>query len=118
MWRRAFLRLVSYLIANGFVSDLRLTTHRDNKPFTIYMTFDDGPFANPDFKTGPTDLVLQILKENDARANFFLHGMHITIGTGQCWYGTWPKDTSTGNHLWRQGGNTVADNPTIGLLTQ
>jgi peptidoglycan/xylan/chitin deacetylase (PgdA/CDA1 family) len=88
----------------------------DNTPFDVYMTFDDGPFPNPDLKTGPTDVVLQTLKDNEASATFFLHGRHILPWHGPVLVRYLTEGHAIGNHLWSQGGNTTVDKPTYTRL--
>ena len=90
----------------------------DPVPFDVYMTFDDGPSSNRDFKTGPTDIVLQTLKDNGAHATFFLHGFHITNWDGPVMVRYLADGHAIGNHLWQQGGNLIADKPTWALLAR
>ncbi len=86
------------------------------QPFDIYLTFDDGPFANPDLKTGPTDVVLQTLSDHNVSATFFLHGRHILPWHGPVLARYIKQGHSIGNHLWSQGGNTTVDKPTFTRL--
>lgn len=118
MRRRQFLRLTAAMIAGGLLSRDWLQSHAAGEPFDIYMTFDDGPSSNRDFKTGPTDVVLQILKDAQVSATFFLHGLHINDWDGPVMTRYLTDGHALGNHLWRQGGNTIADNPTNSLLAQ
>jgi peptidoglycan/xylan/chitin deacetylase (PgdA/CDA1 family) len=82
------------------------------EPFDVYLTFDDGPFPDPDLKTGPTDIVLQTLKDHGAVATFFLHGRHILKWHGPVLARYIREGHALGNHLWSQGGNTIGDHPT------
>ena len=41
------------------------------KPFTVYLSFDDGPVP------GATDRILDILKQYNVKATFFIEGAHI-----------------------------------------
>src|SRR5579859_1037031 len=86
------------------------------QPFDVYLTFDDGPFANEDLKTGPTDVVLQILSDHSASATFFLHGRHILPWHGPVLARYVKQGHTIGNHLWSQGGNTTVDHPTFTRL--
>ncbi len=95
-----------------------LARRDDTVAFDVYMTFDDGPSSHRDFKTGPTDMVLQILKDNDAAATFFLHGLHINDWDGPVMVRYLTDGHAIGNHLWRQGGNLIADNPAWALLAR
>jgi peptidoglycan/xylan/chitin deacetylase (PgdA/CDA1 family) len=87
-------------------------------PFDVYMTFDDGPTSNKDFKTGPTDRTLQILKDKNASSTFFLHGRAINDWEGPTLVRYLADGHAIGNHLWRQGGNTVQDNPSWALMAR
>ncbi len=119
MNRRHFLRLSALLTAGSLILPRGWTPARaDNDPFDVYMTFDDGPSSHKDFKTGPTDIVLQTLKENNAAATFFLHGLHINDWDGPVMIRYINDGHAIGNHLWRQGGNTIADNPAWALLAR
>jgi len=90
----------------------------DNAPFDVYMTFDDGPSSNRDFKTGATDIVLQTLKDHNAAATFFLHGLHINDWDGPVMVRYLNDGHALGNHLWRQGGNTIADHTPWALMAR
>ena len=119
MRRREFLRLGAMLLAAGVVvSRDWLDARADGQPFDVYMTFDDGPSSHKDFKTGPTDIVLQILKDNAALSTFFLHGLHINDWDGPVMVRYLTDGHAIGNHLWRQGGNTIADNPAWALMAE
>src|SRR5262244_1997991 len=76
MKRRSFLQFFP-VFAGGVLLRPDFANFLTGDPFDVYLTFDDGPFPNPDLKTGPTDIVLQALKDHDAAATFFLHGRHI-----------------------------------------
>ncbi len=119
MNRRAFLKTLSAL-SFGAVSLPRLIDAQQaaSLPFDIYMTFDDGPFSSKDFKTGPTDIVLQTLKDKSVTATFFLHGFHILDWDGPTLVRYLADGHSIGNHTWRQGGNTTLDNTPWALLTE
>ena len=54
-------------IAEGIVRGIDLYFH----PKTMYLTFDDGPSAKN------TDLILDILKERDIKATFFVIGEYV-----------------------------------------
>lgn len=54
-------------IAEGIVSGINLYFH----PKTMYLTFDDGPSAEN------TDLILDILKERNIKATFFIIGEYV-----------------------------------------
>jgi peptidoglycan/xylan/chitin deacetylase (PgdA/CDA1 family) len=110
--RREFLRLMALSTAAAVlpVSGLQLAL-ADDAPFDVYLTFDDGPFPAKDFKTGPTDIVLQTLKDHDALATFFLHGRHILDWHGPVLARYINDGHAVGNHLWSQGGNIVKNRP-------
>ncbi len=120
MRRRDFLRSALLTLSAGVFGrdDWLLRVRADPDPFDVYMTFDDGPSSNRDFKTGPTDLVLQTLKDNNAPATFFLHGLHVTDWDGPVMVRYLADGHAIGNHLWRQGGNTVGDKPSWPLLAR
>ena len=66
---RALLQTKEYQekVAEGIVSGIDLYFH----PKTMYLTFDDGPSAEN------TDLILDILKERDIKATFFIIGEYV-----------------------------------------
>ena len=107
MNRRFFLKTLTGAIATGALSvfglEHLLARQSDNKPFDVYLTFDDGPFAHKDLKTGPTDIVLQTLQDKGVLATFFLHGIHITDWDGPVLARYINLGHAVGNHLWRQG---------------
>jgi peptidoglycan/xylan/chitin deacetylase (PgdA/CDA1 family) len=80
------------------------------EPFDVYLTFDDGPFSEPDLKSGPTDNALQILQDYNVQATFFLHGRHILDRHGPVLTRYINDGHAVGNHLWSQGGNLVKNN--------
>lgn len=51
------------------------TTTEDNRK-KVYLTFDDGPSSN-------TDAILDILKEYNAKATFFVNGKNSAVYAGQ-----------------------------------
>ena len=129
MDRRTFLKTMAGISAAGIASTSINYNSRYGRwlnpdridtaqPFDVYMTFDDGPFSNKDFKTGPTDIVLQLLKDKGITATFFLHGMHINDWDGPTLARYITDGHSVGNHLWRQGGNTIADNTPWALMAE
>src|SRR5258708_35120552 len=108
--RRTFLQSLAMLAGGALLPPhFSLLT---GEPFDVYLTFDDGPFPNPDLKTGPTDVVLQTLKDYGAVATFFLHGRHILKWHGPVLARYIREGHALGNHLWSQGGNTIGDHPT------
>ncbi len=114
--RRTFLKT---LMLAGALSALPTAfLARADSPFDIYLTLDDGTTSNKDFKTGPTDRVLDILKEKNAPSTFFLHGRAINDWEGQTLVRFIEDGHAIGNHLWRQGGNTVDDNPSWSLMAR
>src|SRR5512135_588292 len=116
MKRRDFLKVLA--LGSGTALAARvpdLVAHAETQPWTIYFTFDDGPTTRQpahkgDPLTGPTITVLDILKENSIPATFFLHGHAINDWSGPAMVRMMTEGHSIGNHLWRQGGNTVTDN--------
>src|SRR5258708_2271264 len=107
--RRTFLQSLAMLAGGALLPPhFSLLT---GEPFDVYLTFDDGPFPNPDLKTGPTDVVLQTLKDYGAVATFFLHGRHILKWHGPVLARYIREGHALGNHLWSQGGNTIQDHP-------
>src|SRR5204862_661364 len=77
MRRREFLRSLAAVAGIAVLPAPWFSVQADDTPFDVYLTFDDGPFPAPDLKTGPTDVVIQTLKDHKAWATFFLHGRHI-----------------------------------------
>src|SRR5579859_3157570 len=121
MNRRAFLKTLATMTVGA--SALTLpgiieAQQENNQPFTIYLTFDDGPFAAKNFKTGPTALVIQTLKDKGVSVTFFLHGLHINDWDGPAPTRYITEGHAIGNHLWRQGGNTTLDSPSWALLAE
>ncbi|GAB4552128.1 MAG: hypothetical protein OHK0023_19740 [Anaerolineae bacterium] len=114
MKRRTFLKLMSLSAAGMFLHGV---PSRAQFPFRIYMTFDDGPTTEPN-GTGDTHEVLDILAQYDARATFFLHGRSINDWEGGVIARMINEGHAVGNHLWRQGGNTVEDGSSLPLLAQ
>jgi peptidoglycan/xylan/chitin deacetylase (PgdA/CDA1 family) len=109
--RRAF---VGGLI--GLLSGFPLTINPT--AFDVYLTFDDGPTSQKDFKSGLTDRTLEILKKEEAPSTFFLHGRAINDWEGPVLVRMINEGHAIGNHLWRQGGNTVQDGGTWALLAR
>lgn len=100
-----------------------LVMHAEPQAWAIYLTFDDGPTTKEPAKKGdplkgPTITVLDILKENDVPATFFLHGRAINEWSGPAMVRMIAEGHAIGNHLWRQGGNTVTDKSPLALLAQ
>src|SRR5579859_485969 len=62
--------------------------------FTIYLTFDDGPTG------GPTDAILDTLKQYNVKATFFDEGGHIARGFGAEVRREVSEGHRVGNHLW------------------
>lgn len=119
MNRRTFLRsLVGLTGAAGLWLRMPAVFAADMEPCNVYLTFDDGPFSHKDFKTGPTDIVLQTLKDKGVPATFFLHGLHINDWDGPTLARYINDGHSIGNHTWRQGGNTTLDHTPWALLTE
>ncbi len=116
--RREFLRSAVLAVGGVFLSHQLLMVRAADEPFDIYLTFDDGPTSNKDFKSGPTDIVLQILKDKGVSATFFLHGRAINDWEGATLIRYLNDGHAIGNHLWRQGGNTVQDNPSWALMAR
>jgi peptidoglycan/xylan/chitin deacetylase (PgdA/CDA1 family) len=119
MRRRIFLKMVA-LGAGAILSDrLRpfLRARADDQTFPVYLTFDDGPTTLPNL-TGPTIRVLDTLKDEHVPATFFLHGRAIGDWTGPVIARMITDGHTVGNHLWRQGGNTVQDESPLALLAQ
>lgn len=117
MNRRNFLYSLISLAGGVLLSGGQFVWAAD-EPFDVYMTFDDGPTSKKDFKTGPTDIVLQTLKDQSASATFFLHGRAINDWEGPTLVRYLNDGHAIGNHLWRQGGNTVQDNPSWALMAR
>lgn len=114
--RRAFLTLIG-VGAVGAALRLNIGPVQAAAPFAVYLTFDDGPTTTPTLR-GPTKDVLDILKEADAKATFFLHGMAINDWEGPMLARIINEGHAIGNHLWRQGGNTSTDGTAWALLAQ
>ncbi|MEP7289718.1 MAG: polysaccharide deacetylase family protein [Chloroflexota bacterium] len=112
MKRREFLRLTTLSVAGGLIPSSNWLARRFHvAPFDVYLTFDDGPFPDKDFKSGPTDNALQILKDHGVVATFFLHGRHILNWHGPVMVRYITDGHAIGNHLWSQGGNLVELKP-------
>ncbi len=112
--RRAFLKAAALSAA---ALALRQPVHARNAPFRMYLTFDDGPTTNPN-GSGATTTILDILKQEGVRATFFLHGIAINDWEGGILARIIQDGHAIGNHLWRQGGNTVEDESPMALLAQ
>ena len=87
-------------------------------PFDMYLTFDNGPFSSQDFQSGPTDKVLNTLRDHQARGTFFLHGIHVSDWEGPTLVRYLREGHAIGNHLWAQPGNLVENNTPIGVLAE
>ena len=92
-------------------------TQGNTAPFSVYLTFDDGPTTYPNL-TGPTVSVLDTLQQAQVAATFFLHGRAINKWEGPVMARMINDGHAIGNHLWRQGGNTVKDASPLPLLAQ
>jgi peptidoglycan/xylan/chitin deacetylase (PgdA/CDA1 family) len=114
--RRTFLKYIA-VGAVGAALRLKIAPAQAAAPFAVYLTFDDGPTTTPVLR-GPTKDVLDILKEADAKATFFLHGMAINDWEGPILARMVNEGHAIGNHLWRQGGNTSTDGTAWALLAQ
>src|SRR5258707_15560877 len=113
MQRRAFLRSIGVMAAGGVFAPFNWErVLKQDEPFDVYLTLDDGPFVNRDLKSGPTDTVLRIFQDKGIRDTFFLHGRHINSWHGPVLARYINEGHSVGNHLWSQGGNTVLEKPT------
>ncbi len=86
-------------------------------PFDVYLTFDDGPTTEKDL-SGPTTEVLDLLKAEGIPASFFVHGRSINDWEGPILARIIREGHALGNHLWRQGGNTVLDETKYTILAQ
>jgi peptidoglycan/xylan/chitin deacetylase (PgdA/CDA1 family) len=98
-------------LAIGAKADIAKTKLAQPQAFKVYLTFDDGPAPNPDFSTGSSDIILNMLRDYNAVATFFLHGAilqewHVPL-LGRFIH----ENHAIGNHLWVQHTNTVIDNP-------
>jgi peptidoglycan/xylan/chitin deacetylase (PgdA/CDA1 family) len=79
----------------------------------IYLTFDDGVETDSaEGKTGPTIDVLTMLDERDVRATFFVHGRNTGLAEGVVLARMIREGHRVGNHLFQQGGATLADQST------
>ena len=87
-------------------------------PFDLYLTFDNGPFSSRDFQSGPTDKVLNTLRDKQAHGTFFLHGIHVSDWEGPTLVRYLHEGHAIGNHLWAQPGNLVENNTPIGVLAE
>ncbi len=63
------------------------------KPFTVYLTFDDGPAR------GSTDMILDTLKAEGIKATFFLNGVRI-VSAPDLVKREFLEGHVIGNHLW------------------
>jgi peptidoglycan/xylan/chitin deacetylase (PgdA/CDA1 family) len=118
MNRRTFLKgaalSAGVLLASGRLPRTRAT----GESFPVYLTFDDGPTTSPDGTSGPTISVLDTLQTEKVPATFFLHGIAINDWEGPVISRIISDGHHIGNHLWRQGGNTVKDDSPLALLAQ
>jgi peptidoglycan/xylan/chitin deacetylase (PgdA/CDA1 family) len=119
MRRRSFLKMVALGTGAILASRLRPVLHirAEGQPFPVYLTFDDGPTTLPDL-TGPTTRVLDTLQAENIPATFFLHGRAIADWSGPVIARMITDGHTVGDHLWRQGGNTVQDGSPLALLAQ
>ncbi len=63
------------------------------RPFTVYLSFDDGPVM------GRTDKILDILKKYNVKATFFIEGKHVA-GAGELLQREIREGHHIGSHLW------------------
>jgi peptidoglycan/xylan/chitin deacetylase (PgdA/CDA1 family) len=119
MRRRSFLKMIALGMGAILADRLRpyLRSRAEAQPFPVYLTFDDGPTTRPDL-TGPTTRVLDTLRDEHVPATFFLHGRTIADWSGPVIARMITDGHRVGNHLWRQGGNTVQDESPLALLAQ
>lgn len=118
MRRRDFLRLFTVGTAGMMGGKpLALSSRAAPTPFEVYLTFDDGPTTERDH-SGPTTEVLDLLADEGIKASFFLHGRSINPWEGQTLVRIVREGHALGNHLWRQGGNTVRDETSYTVLAQ
>jgi peptidoglycan/xylan/chitin deacetylase (PgdA/CDA1 family) len=108
--RRQVLRQLALLGASAWIGVRPAQAVVGNAPFTVYLTFDDGPTTNQN-RTGPTWQVLNYLRQEAIAATFFLHGRAINAWEGPVLAQMIYDGHAIGNHLWQQGGNTILDAP-------
>lgn len=112
--RRAFLKLLALSAA---ALSLPERAEAIRAPFSVYLTFDDGPTTEPN-GSGATTTVLDILRREGVPATFFLHGAAINGWEGAVLARMMNEGHAIGNHLWQHEGNTVADEPTMTHLAE
>lgn len=69
--RRHFIRLILFAALVGILLISVQPAQQVRAGFTVYFTFDDGPYP------GRTEKVLDVLKKYDVKATFFLNGARI-----------------------------------------
>jgi peptidoglycan/xylan/chitin deacetylase (PgdA/CDA1 family) len=87
--------------------------------FPIYLTFDDGPTTDFPIRveiTGPTIDALDVLKEEQVQATFFLNGRAINDWEGMIIARMVNEGHAVGNHLWQHGGATTRDDPMVTVM--
>ena len=112
--RRAFLKLVGL---SAVALSLPSRAKASGAPFPVYLTFDDGPTTEPN-GGGATTTVLDILRQENVPATFFLHGVAINSWEGAVLARMMNEGHAIGNHLWQHAGNTEADEPTLEHLAE
>lgn len=80
-------------------------------PWTIYLTFDDGPSRSV------TTQILDTLAEYGVHGTFFLHG-HRIAGNEDLVRRMIEEGHAVGNHLWHQDGLTQGSGATDAALTE
>lgn len=116
--RRTFIHTLTHSVGGLLAGSLLPGLRRSDAPFDVYFTLDDGPTSARDFKSGATDRALDILRDKKAPSTFFLHGRAINDWEGPTLVRYLTEGHAIGNHLWRQGGNTVDDNPSWSLMAR
>lgn len=76
----------------------------------IYLTFDDGVETDgAQGKRGPTLDVLDVLDGRGLQATFFVHGRNTGVAEGSVLARMVRQGHRIGNHLFQQGGTTLAE---------
>lgn len=110
--RRRFLALVAACGVHGVATGRRPLAAQATAPraVPIYLTFDDGVETDgAQGKRGPTLDVLDVLDGRGLQATFFVHGRNTGIAEGSVLARMVHQGHRIGNHLFQQGGTTLAE---------
>ena len=110
MNRRSFLKVIAVGTGAGLLTRLPGIIRAEDQPFTVYLSFDDGPAADTTAK------VLDVLKQYDVKATFFIQGSFVAKAQSVV-KREFEEGHRLGSHLWDHSPEIMAGNkPSLELL--